>query len=189
MSKEFNPNILYVNQPAKIQSLITKRLGRFNHSSGNEYGCKQHQHKNRLAEPDRYPEMMVNGYTTTVARWIAYKYYQLDLMDKNQQACHRCNTGGADHKWCTNKYHIYRGTARMNRMDAINNGTDDPSGLRTFSTGMAKLNENQVKEVRKWSQTLTNAQIQENLLRNYGISITRQTLAMIIHHQTYKCVK
>ena len=118
-----------------------------------------------------YPCFMRGGNRLKMARYI-FEKYKGDI-PKGLSVLHLCDNPG-----CINPAHLYTGTQQDNTNDMFERGRN----ARGKDNGMAKLNEQQVKEIRS-----NKKDPQEVLGKKYGVH--RNTIYLIRHNQTWKHVE
>lgn len=112
------------------------------------------------------------------ASWIIYK----GKIPKGMQVCHHC-----DNPTCTNPDHLWIGTSKENNNDKIRKCRENnvpPPHKVGVNNGSAKLNENQVKEIKV---LLEKGLTSRDIGKQYGVSKT--TIYRIKYKKNWKHVE
>lgn len=87
-----------------------------------------------------------NGYKKTPlkAHRLSYEIHSGPIPKETPVICHKCNNPG-----CVNPSHLYAGTTLTNMADKIRTGRCNSSGLPAEANPSAKVNWEQVREIRR----------------------------------------
>jgi hypothetical protein len=138
---------------------------------------------------DGYGSFKIDGKTIRSHR-ISYELSKGEI-PKSLFVCHTC-----DNPKCVNPNHLFLGTNKDNLQDAVKKGriaTGDRNGTHTHPekvargelSGMSKLTESQVLEIRKIYAVGNITQLE--LARTYGMS--KKGINYIINNKTWKHIK
>lgn len=124
---------------------------------------------------DGYGQIMIRNKTRSAHR-VSWKlhYGKLPL---DSLVCHKC-----DVPCCVNPDHLFLGTYKDNIVDCIEKGRFEPPGTKGERHGSAKLNEQDVKFIRKYARSHDN--FGRDLASIFGV--TRGTISNIVCRYTWK---
>lgn len=122
----------------------------YNIDKNNCHNCISHKPNN-----NGYPTMRFFGKTTSISRFVFEDKFGEIL--KGMQVCHTC-----DNRLCINPDHFFLGTMQDNQEDKIKKNRQ--SRLCGSKSGMAKLNEAQVKRI------IADARYIKEIAKDYNMS-------------------